>query len=220
MSTSGGVIVVLTIAAGAGAVVHWVACWLADARMGRFSKPVTTTALGLIALVGAGADGAGRPWWVVAFVCCLAGDVLLMLPREQFVAGLVAFLAGHVLFVVGLLRLGRGSPAVHHRSLAAAGIAAVVLILVAVAPGLLRAVRSTEPALVGPVAVYMVVISTMAIVAGARGGGWGTAGACAFLASDSILAWGRFVRTSRRLEVAVMVTYHAALAGLLVALFR
>ena len=42
-----------------------------------------------------------RAWFVAALVFSLAGDVLLMLPREQFVAGLSAFLVAHLCYIVG-----------------------------------------------------------------------------------------------------------------------
>ena len=41
---------------------------------------------------------------MAALACCLVGDVLLMLPRDLFVPGLVAFLVGHVLYIVGFLQ--------------------------------------------------------------------------------------------------------------------
>ena len=59
-------------------------------------------------------DLVDRRWWfVAALVFCLAGDVLLMLPRDLFVPGLAAFLVGHVLFIVGppaAAGAGRGAP--------------------------------------------------------------------------------------------------------------
>ena len=45
--------------------------------------------------------GARQHWFVAALVCSLVGDVLLMLPREQFVAGLSAFLVAHVCYLAG-----------------------------------------------------------------------------------------------------------------------
>ena len=47
------------------------------------------------------------PWFVVALVFSLAGDVFLMLPNEDlFVPGLGSFLVGHVAYIVGLLVAG------------------------------------------------------------------------------------------------------------------
>ena len=45
----------------------------------------------------------------------LAGDVLLMLPRDQFVAGLSAFLVAHLCYIAGFWTDGPGLVAVPAR---------------------------------------------------------------------------------------------------------
>ena len=72
---------------------------------------------------------------------------------------------------------------------------------------MLRALAS-EPALRPPVAVYMVVISAMVASAIASGNVVAAVGAVLFAASDSLIAWDRFVRPVARAEVTIMVTYH------------
>ncbi len=66
-------------------------------------KPATLVALIAAAIVLDPAAGAGarRDWFVAALVFSLLGDVLLMLPADRFVAGLAAFLAAHVCYLVG-----------------------------------------------------------------------------------------------------------------------
>ena len=56
------------------------------------------------------------------------------------------------------------------------------------------------------------------IAAFAHGGTWGVIGALAFYASDTLLGLDRFVAPLAAAPVAVMVTYHLALAGLLLSL--
>ena len=46
----------------------------------------------------------------------------------------------------------------------------------------------------------------------------GIIGALLFFTSDGILAWNRFVKADRRLQIAVMVTYHLGQLGLLLSL--
>ena len=46
----------------------------------------------------------------------------------------------------------------------------------------------------------------------------GMAGALLFYVSDATLGWNRFVAPSRGAQVAVMVTYHLAQAGLVLSL--
>ncbi len=165
-------------------------------------------------------DLVDRRWWfVAALVLCLVGDVLLMLPRDLFVPGLAAFL---------------GRPRSVHRGPAAASIAAgippfsfsttglvvaaVVVVAVEAAPGtlLLRSLLARgERALVPPVCVYMAAIVTMVVLAVNVGVVTAAVGAILFLASDTLLAWNRFVRTVPHGDLGVHVTYHLA-QGLLV----
>ena len=65
-----------------------------------------------------------------------------------------------------------------------------------------------------PVVVYMMVIAAMAVSAIAGGTAIGIAGAIFFLLSDSLIAEHRFVKERSWQPVGIMVTYHAALAGL------
>ena len=70
----------------------------------------------------------------------------------------------------------------------------------------------------GPVIAYMTVISL--IVASAIGTGEGLAigGAGLFYCSDTLIAWNRFVRPRRWFPLAIIVTYHAGQAGLVLSL--
>ena len=93
--------------AAVAAVVDWVAVARGDRRSEYAAKPAVLVALAAAAaVIPAGhTDLVDRRWWFVgALVCSLAGDVLLMLPRNLFVPGLAAFLVGHVLFIVGFLQ--------------------------------------------------------------------------------------------------------------------
>ena len=74
------------------------------------------------------------------------------------------------------------------------------------------------PKLFGPVLAYVAVIAVMA-VASWRGGHWAAPiGAATFAVSDLTLADNKFVTPRRWSPVAVMVTYHLALALLVVSL--
>ena len=214
------VVVVLSVVAVLAALANWEAHRAANVRLNWWTKPVVSGALLTIALVGHEAHAGARVWWVAALVGCLAGDVLLMLPSDQFVAGLAAFLVGHVAFIIGLTQV-RSTPGHAATGVRVAlGVAAVGAGWGFVAPGVLAAVRRTHRRLLVPVVAYIVTISAMVLVAASWGGWWGLGGALLFFVSDSMLAWNRFVRASRLLAVAVIVAYHGALVGLLVALLR
>ncbi len=162
----------------------------------------------LAALLGYAATGsAPSPWLLVALGCSFAGDVFLMLPRDAFAVGLAAFLAAHVGYVVAF----GGTLGVIFPWL--------VVVLLASVPVVRRVRARARPAsLKAAVAVYMCVIAIMAASAIASGSVLGTAGALLFVASDSLLAWNRFVTPFPAAQLAIMVTYHLGQLGLATAL--
>ena len=208
--------------AAVSAVVDWSAVARGARRIEYAAKPMVLAALTLAAVVlpAGHTDLLHRKWWfVAALACSLAGDVLLMLPRDLFVPGLSAFLAGHVLFIVGLLQPPSppGSPPFAFSATGLALAAAVVVAAAAVPAFLIfRALRRDgHRELVPPVAVYLVAIGTMAVLAANVGVPAAAAGAALFVVSDTVLAIGRFVRPLRHGDLTVHVTYHLA-QGLLV----
>jgi uncharacterized membrane protein YhhN len=212
------------IAALAAAAVFAVGDWvsrLADAscaqrRIEFVCKPATIVALVIAAALLDPAAGAGirQRWFVAALVCSLVGDVLLMLPREQFVGGLAAFLAAHVCYVVGFWT--HGLPAVPF----VAAVAVVTAAIGSLGRRILPQVRRQDRRLVIPVAAYMVVIGAMVATALAVGNPAAALGAVLFAVSDSMIAWDRFVGGFDGAGVWIMVTYHLGQAGLVVSLLR
>ncbi|MCU1450099.1 MAG: putative rane protein [Acidimicrobiales bacterium] len=177
-------------------------------------KPAVMLALIGVAAAVHPALGDRRDWFVAALALSMLGDVFLMLPRDLFVPGLASFLLAHVAYVVGL-RLHGGSMLTW--ALAGAGVGAVDVVL---ARPVLRAVRRRHRDLLVPVALYMFVISTMVAAAVATGMGLAIAGAVLFLASDTLIAWNRFVRPTTWGPLAIIVSYHLGQAGLVLSLAR
>ena len=66
----------------------------------------------------------------------------------------------------------------------------------------------------------MVVIGTMVATAIATGNVLAAAGAVVFAASDTMIAWDRFVGSFPRSGVWIMVTYHVGQAALVLSLLR
>lgn len=196
----------LLAAAAAFAVLDWVAVTRGHRRVEYVAKPATTALLAAAAVALDPADPTQRAWFVGALVLSLAGDVFLMLPRDAFVPGLASFLLAHLAYIVGLAREA------DEPSLLVA-----VPVIVAVAVGR-PVVRATELALRGPVLAYMAVITTMACVAAATGDWRAAVGAVVFMASDSMIAWNRFVRPFPYARLAIMSTYHVAQALLVLSL--
>jgi uncharacterized membrane protein YhhN len=155
-----------------------------------------------------------RRWISIGIVCSLLGDVLLMLPQDLFVPGLVAFLFGHLCFLAAFLGDSRFA-ARPLWLLASWGYAAINLWLLW---------DSIGAALRLPVIVYVVVLSSMGGQALARAGMFarrgdaraGSArraavGAVLFMLSDSLLAWNRFHAAIPLSSLWVLSTYYLAL---------
>jgi uncharacterized membrane protein YhhN len=196
--------------------------WVAKARSQRLleylCKPATLVALIVAAGVLDPAAGAHsrRAWFVAALICSLAGDVLLMLPQDRFVFGLAAFLVGHLCYLAGFWTHGPSALAL---------VLAVVVVAAVVVPlgrRILTAIAASGRAreLGAPVTAYIAVIAAMLATALATGNVVAAVGAVLFVASDSMIAWDRFVRSFAWAPVAIMVTYHLGQAGLVASLVR
>jgi alkenylglycerophosphocholine/alkenylglycerophosphoethanolamine hydrolase len=206
--------VVALVIAGLLALGDWYSRWRLTPTLEYLCKPGTMLALIAAALAIDPRHDAVRAWFVAALVLSLVGDVLLMLPKEQFVGGLAAFLLAHVCYIGGFVGDGLRAPAV---VLALVGTAVIVA---PVARRVLRGVAATEPALRPPVVAYLVVIGTMLAVAVASGNPLAMIAAALFVTSDSMIAWSKFVAPFAAAPVAIMVTYHLAQAGFVLSLLR
>lgn len=167
------------------------------------AKPLATIAVILIAARSTRPVSARyRALITAGLLCSLAGDVFLMLPGDQFIAGLSSFLLAHLLYITAFVRHGGGL-----RDSRAALVFVFGIVMLAVLWPTLGALRI-------PVTVYVAVIATMAWQAIARWHHVGTAdarlaavGAMSFLVSDASLAFGRFRGDLPGSTVLVLGTY-------------
>jgi uncharacterized membrane protein YhhN len=195
------------------AVGDWLAVATERTGLEYVCKPAATAALVVAAATVDTTDEARRWWFVAALVFSLAGDVLLMLPSDLFVAGLASFLVAHIAYVIGFW--------VDPPSVVALAVGFLLTALAVVPLGvrILSAIRAgPEPELRVPVGSYIVVISAMVASAIASRIAWATAGAVLFASSDSMIAWNRFVQRFAAASIAIMVTYHLGQAGLVLSL--
>jgi uncharacterized membrane protein YhhN len=195
------------------AVTDWYAVLRGDRRIEYVAKPGATLALTLTAATLDAARSDMQVVFVVALVASLAGDVFLMLPGDRFVPGLASFLVAQLLFTVGFALHG-GSEADY--------LVGVLVTAVIVAPLAVRFVRAARASgrgsVVVPLVAYMGAISAMLVSAIGSGSWFGIVGALLFVVSDSLIAETRFVRERAHAGLAIMVTYHLALAGLVLSL--
>ena len=202
-------VVVLLVVAMIFSIGDWWAVQVSKKSLEYLCKPLATVAFLGIAIAIADAESVPQTWRIIAFVFCLLGDVFLMLPRDAFVPGLASFAIAQICFAISLFN----EDVTTLRLLI--GLAIIVPATLILARRFIRHISASgHKELVAPVMVYMVVIATMAVSAIAGGTAIGIAGAVVFMLSDSLIAEQRFVKERAWQPVGIMVTYHAALAGL------
>ena len=195
------------------AAVDWIAVGLKKRPLEYIFKPLTMVVLIAAAIAIEPVDDTVKVFFIAALVFSLLGDVFLMVPRNLFIAGLAAFLVGHLCYIAGLQL--RGQDGVWF----VAGLVIVVLAVVVVGLPIIRAVRrSDEPAMAGPVSGYVAVISFMLASAFGTRNLFAIVGAALFYDSDALIAWDRFVAPKPWARLAIMVTYHLGQIGLVLSL--
>lgn len=174
---------------------------------------------GSVALLALGAITGGAPLLALALALCALGDWFLSRAGDRaFLAGVAAFAAGHIAYMVLFLSRPASDPA------ALAGppglwiAAGLVLVSICLAPALM----ARAGALRGPVLGYMPIILGMGMAALTLPMQGATAlvvpAALSFIVSDMILATDRFLlpgdHSARRLApYAIWITYWGAQAG-------
>ena len=181
--------------------------WLSAARSNTALEYIVKPAASAALLLFAASGDSPSPWLLVALTCCLVGDVYLMLPGDYFIAGLSAFLFGHVAYNL-TFSAGLAERLVWFAVVAALCLPAIIPIVRALKDRLLKA----------GVIVYMGVICLMAGSAIATGSLVAGVGALLFIASDTLIAWDMFVKKIPRAHLWVMVSYHVAQLFLVFAL--
>lgn len=185
-----------------------IAADLKDNRTGVYVfKPLTMLFVLAVAVSSGNPDDRFYHYALLAgLTFSLAGDVLLMLPSDRFVEGLVSFLIAHVCYIAGLSAgIGVGGP------LAALGpflvVAGLALYLILPGAGSLRI----------PVIGYVTVIAMMGWQALSRfwalndaASTLALAGATLFLFSDFMLAINRFRKPLVASPVFVLGSYFPA----------
>eukprot|EP00887_Chlorella_sp_A99_P003146 scaffold9.g3146.t1 len=197
--------------ATAAAVVALLAAEACGSRAGRWAtKPLASFGFLAAALAAGAARSAYGRCVLAAQALGWAGDVLLMFQSERaFLAGLLAFLAGHAAYIAAIFELGMDWQS------AATGGAVVAPLALAIAAWLRPAVRGVMR---GAVAAYIAVISAMVAAAagaaprceGRAAGALLLGGAAAFMASDLCVARERFVRRALANRLVGLPLYYAA----------
>lgn len=175
--------------------VHWIA------------KPATTLLCAAMALSLPATEAGYRRWVVVGLLLSTVGDVFLMLPGDWFLHGLVGFLLAHLAYLVAF---GQRERFMAHGTPFIAYIIVATGILAWLWPGIPSPMRV-------PVVVYVVALGSMAAQAAAiwllrrdRASALAAVGGALFMASDSMIAIGRFGEPFDGQRLLVLSTYWAA----------
>lgn len=199
-------------AAAIVAVVDWLAVATSRRRLEYMAKPAVIVGLIAVAALLQPVSDLER-WFVVAALALgLVSDVFLMLPRNLFLAGLVAALVEHLAYIAGFR--ARAFDVLLFAIALAVALLSVALFL----PAVHSAVRRDQPSLVMPVLGYVAVFVVMVASAGGSGSAVAFAGALLFFYSDAILAWNRFVGRLSWGRFANMAAYHSGQALLVLSL--
>jgi uncharacterized membrane protein YhhN len=201
--------------------IYWLAALaLALLYLPRVSDPPGRTrtmikALSVVALAFVALIGGGPLLLVLALLLCAAGDAFLSRPGDGALkAGMLAFAAGHLVYVALFLNSGGGL-----------GVDVVrILIQMAIAfaaAGMAWRLWPSLGAMRGPVAGYVAIVTLMTLLAvGLPPGLWiVSVGAVMFLVSDAILSFELFMPASdaalrRRAAFAVWVLYWGGQAAI------
>ncbi len=197
------------------AATNWVAVAQKRKPLEYVAKPATMLALIAVAASLNVASAGQQRWFIVALAFGALGDVFLMLPRNLFIAGLAAFLVGHVAYLLGFLAGGVDPIRI------AVYAAVIVLPASVLLPGVVQGILLTgRRVLVPPVLVYSLVITLMVAAALGSGRPLAAAGGLLFYSSDTLIGYQRFVMQRAWMPVAIIVTYHVGQALLVLSMAR
>jgi uncharacterized membrane protein YhhN len=189
------------------------AVWKGWRQIEFVTKPAVMLFLFLWLLLGAGLQSL-LLWFGIGIVFSLAGDVLLLVPRDRmFIPGLIAFLLTHICYLIGFQQ-----QLIHPT----AWTFMLLFFILLNAARLLRRIATSlrlkgQAGLVYPVIVYGLVISLMLFAAMSTffDETWKTnaalsvtAGAFLFWISDLMLAWNKFVSPLQSGRIVSILAYH------------
>lgn len=182
------------------------------------TKPTLVLALIIWIALALRSEGpsAFSTWILFGLGFSLGGDVLLMfqsIDDRYFIMGLASFFAAHVCYIGAFTRTYRSD----HEVALLRKHGWLLLLVVGYAVVFFQQISSFLGGMMFPVMLYTLVITVMVLVALSRHGKVGAhsfwyvvIGAVFFLASDSILAWNKFVHQLDHSHLLIMGTYGLA----------
>jgi uncharacterized membrane protein YhhN len=185
------------------------------------TKPALLTSLLIYFVVNLAKFGSTAFGYLIApgLVFSLGGDVLLMFQDDgsYFLFGLGSFLLAHLFYIAAFTK----TYLVNHEIKLLKKYGWVMILVVGYAWFFFNAIKDHLDTMLGPVLVYTMVISLMLLIALNRYKKVSSSsftfiafGAALFVASDSLLAWNKFVRDLDHAHFWIMSTYALAQFGI------
>jgi uncharacterized membrane protein YhhN len=197
------------------AALDWVALIRGWKRVDYISKPAVIVAL-LLAIGSAGSSSEQSRlfvWSEIALGLSLIGDVLLMLPRERFLPGLIAFLLAYLAYT---LAFTHGSPPITWITLllGAGCVLALATLYRSILTGLNKSGRTHYKIPTFLFGISLTLMTYTGLLTCVRpfwpqsSAIWIGAGALMIFISDSLLALNRFVQPVSRARLKIRIAYH------------
>ncbi|WP_278404066.1 lysoplasmalogenase [Pseudoalteromonas ruthenica] len=169
-------------------------------------KPLTTVLIAVLAYTQTSALTLIEYWVFAGLFFSLFGDIFLMLKKDYFLQGLVAFFIAHLAYIIAFI---------YNTEFVLSPLLLVALVIYAGV--LIRLLDKHLGALRGPVYAYAAVLSLMVLASytfwqspGYSLSVYAFIGALLFIVSDSILAYGRFVKSYPWTQPMLLATYYLA----------
>ncbi len=161
----------------------------------------------------------GPSWFVLGLAFSMVGDIFLMIPPKRFIPGMIAFLLAHIAYLVAFdpLRTPWGAPAL---MMAVQIVIMAVLLFRRLAAGWaanrIGRLRWLIFAYAGVISLMLLSATWVTLRAEWHPGAalLVSLGALSFYASDTLLAYNRFVRPVRHGTLLVRISYHLGQAAM------
>ena len=169
-------------------------------------KPLAMLIIISIAILYTAIDFNYKIFIIAGLLLSLVGDMFLIFPEKHFTKGLIAFLLGHIFYIVAFVV----SAGFHYTEW-------IYLPIVIISIVYLKTILSHTGKKTLPVIIDVILIAMMGWMALERlyylqtlGALLAATGACLFMISDSVLAINKFKKSFHKAELIILSTYYSA----------
>lgn len=189
--------------------IHLVFCFLEKEKLRKITKPIPLVCLIAFAAV----TSPDKPLIYLGALCYLAGDVALLKKHKVrwFIAGALAFMVGHLLFISEIIRQSGGAP-YYFYLIALFFLVGYSIVFYRLWGKLIRYRYTRIAAIVYSFTLLASFLTALiaAIITGMNNLWLVAAGYFLFLVSDSVLALTLFKKDVKRRDFYIMLTYLSA----------